>query len=94
MSGVNEILLVAAIVAAIFFVPRMMPAKRQIPIARRPVVMSAKARLAVAASVVYPFAAAAYFQPWKNDLVIYLYLGVGPVALGWLLYWVYTGLRK
>ena len=94
MSGVNEILLIAAIVAGIFFIPRMMPAKRRILVARQPVAISAKARFAMAASVVYPAVAAAYFQPWKNDWVLFLYLGIGPVALGWLLYWVVSGIKK
>ena len=93
MSGMNELLLVAAIVVGIFFVPRMMPTKRQIRIARQPVVISVKLRLAIAASIVYPLAAAAYLQPWRNDLFRFLYLGAGPVALGWLLYWVYSGFK-
>ena len=94
MSGVNEILLIAAIVAGIFLVPRMMPAKRQLQIVRQPVVISAKMRVAIAASIVYPVAAAAYFQPWKTDPVLFVYVGLGPVALGWLLRWVVAGLKK
>ncbi len=91
MSGVNEILIVVAIIAGIFFVPRMLPAKRQIQIAKRPIVFSGKLRLAVAASIIYPLAAAAYFKPWKNDIIVFLYLGIGPVALCWLLTWVLGG---
>lgn len=93
MSGVNEMLIIAAIVAGIFFVPRMLPAKRQALVARKSVTLSRRARLAIALSIVYPLAAAAYFQPWKHDLVLFLYVGAGPVALYWLMKWVIGGLK-
>ena len=93
MSGVNEILIIAAIVAGIFFVPRMMPAKRQIQVSKKVVTLSGRMRLAIAISIVYPLAAAAYFQPWKKDIMLFLYLGIGPVALYWLMKWVFAGLK-
>ena len=93
MSGVNEILIIAAIIAGIFFVPRMMPAKRQIQVSRQMAGFSGKIRLAIAMSIVYPLAVAAYFQPWKKDLMLFFYLGIGPVALYWLLKWVFAGLK-
>jgi hypothetical protein len=37
---------------------------------------------------------AAFLQPWKQDFSRYLYLGIGPVALIWIIYWVYTGFQK
>ena len=93
MSGVNEILIIAAIVAGIFFVPRMLPAKRQVQVSRKAINLSGKMRLAIAISIVYPLAAAAYYQPWKKDLVLFLYMGIGPVALYWLMRWVVAGLK-
>ena len=93
MSGLNEILIIVAIVAGIFFLPRMMPVKRQVMIPRKTVALSRGMRLAIAVSVVYPLAAAAIFQPWKKDLVLFLYVGIGPVALYWLLKWVLAGLK-
>ena len=50
--------------------------------------------LAVAATVLWPAMIAAFMQPWKKDLYPYLYLGLGPVALIWLVYWVFTGFKK
>lgn len=94
MSGVNEILIIAAIVAGIFFLPRMMPAQRQARIPRKAVHLSGGVRLAIAVSIVYPLATAAFFQPWKKDLMLFLYVGIGPVALYWLLKWVFAGLRN
>jgi len=93
MSGVNEILIIAAIVMGIFFAPRMMPAKRQVQVSNKLVALSGKMRLAIAISIVYPLAAAAYLQPWKNDLVLFLYVGIGPVVLYWLMKWVFAGIK-
>jgi hypothetical protein len=89
MTGFQEILLVVAILLGILFVPRMMPRKASQTPTRPTVVISRKLRIAIAASVIYPAIAAAYLQPWRKDLIIFLYAGVGPVLLGWLLYWVF-----
>ena len=93
MSGVNEILIIAAIVAGIFFVPRMIPAKRQVQVSQKMIALSGRMRLAIAISIIYPLAVAAYFQPWKKDPVLFLYVGIGPVALYWLMKWVFTGIK-
>jgi len=94
MSGVNEILIIAAIIAGIFFVPRMMPpAKRQNLVSNRKIILSGRMRLAIAISIVYPLAAAAYLQPWKKDPLLFLYVGIGPVALYWLVKWVFAGIK-
>ena len=94
MSGVNEILIIAAIIAGIFFVPRMMPStKRPMHISKRKIILSGRMRLAIAISIVYPLAVAAYFQPWKKDLLLFLYVGIGPVALYWLMKWVFAGIK-
>ena len=94
MSGFHEILLVAAILAGILFVPRMMPKRIAQTPPRQAVVISRNMRIAIAASVIYPVLAAAFFQPWRKDLIMFLYLGAGPVLLGWLLYWVIAGRKK
>jgi len=58
-------------------------------------VLSGKMRMAVAASALWPAAIAALMQPWKNDLFPFIYIGLGPVILGWIIFWVYTGsIRK
>ena len=93
MSGINEILIIAAIVAGIFFVPRLLPEKRALPVSRKMITLSGKMRLSIAVSIVYPLAAAFYFQPWKKVLVFFLYAGIGPVALYWLMKWVLAGIK-
>ena len=94
MSGFHEILLVAAILLGILFLPRMMPGKGAKTSTRPAIVISRNLRVAIAASVIYPVMAAAFLQPWRKDLIPILYAGVGPVLLGWLIYWVYTGRKK
>ena len=95
MSGVNEILIIAAIIAGIFFVPRMMPsANRQVQVSKLKIVLSGKMRLAIAMSIVYPLVVAAYLQPWKKDLQLFLYVGIGPVALYWLMNWVFACIKE
>jgi len=69
-------------------------AGKKIGTARPVIVISGKMRLAVAASVFWPAVVAAFMQPWEKDFYRYLYLGVGPVALIWIIYWVLTGFRK
>jgi sterol desaturase/sphingolipid hydroxylase (fatty acid hydroxylase superfamily) len=95
-SGIQEILLLVIIILGILFLPRILnrgSESRQV--APRPaIVISGKMRLAVAASAIWPAMMAVFLQPWKQDLSRYLYLGVGPVALIWIIYWVLTGFRK
>jgi len=94
MSGFQEILLVAAILLGILFVPRMMP-RRGAPVPARPsMVISRNMRIAIAASVIYPAIVASFLHPWRGDLILFLYAGGGPVLLGWLLFWVLTGRKK
>ncbi len=94
MSGFQEILLVVVILLGILFVPRMLQRRDTQTSPRLAVVISRSMRVAIAASVIYPAVAAAFLQPWQKDWILFLYAGLGPVLLGWLLYWVFTGRKK
>ena len=95
-SGIQEILVLVIIILGILFLPRILNrGQEKSPAAPRPaIVISGKMRLAIAASVLWPAVTAAFMQPWEKDLSRYLYIGVGPVALIWIIYWVLTGFRK
>ncbi|CAB1060436.1 hypothetical protein D1BOALGB6SA_5202 [Olavius sp. associated proteobacterium Delta 1] len=95
-SGIQEILVLVIIVLGILFLPRILNrGQAQQTVAAKPAVtLSGRMRLAIAASVLGPALIAAFMQPWKQDLIPYLYLGPGPVAVVWILYWVLTGFRK
>ena len=97
LTGIQEILVLVAIIMGILFLPRILNrGQEKKPAAFKPaVVLSGKMRMAIAASVLWPAAMAAFMQPWKNDPFPFLYIGSGPVALCWIIFWVYTGfLRK
>jgi hypothetical protein len=94
-SGIQEILVLVAIILGILFLPRILnrnPEKKAAP--RPAVVLSGKMRLAIAASILWPAATAAFIQPWKDGLVPFLYMGLGPVAVCWTIFWVSTGFRR
>ena len=95
-SGIQEILLLVIIILGILFLPRILNrgAETRQAAPRLAIATSGKMRLAVAASAIWPAMMAVFLQPWKQDLSRYLYLGVGPVALIWIIYWVLTGFRK
>jgi len=95
MFGFQEILIITAIILAILFVPRIMngPSARPRP-AWTGVKISAKMRIALVLSLLYPALAAAYFQPWHTDPVLFYYAGAGPVVTGWLLFWALSGFKK
>ena len=94
MSGISEILVLVIIVLAIFFIPRMMARPEPKQQAKPSVELTGKLRLAIAASVVWPALTAAFLQPWRKDLVLFLYLGFGPVLLGWAAFWIIAGYRR
>jgi len=95
-SGIQEILVLVIIVLGILFLPRILNRgqEKQTIITHPTVVLTGRMRLAIAASTLWPALIAAFMQPWKQDLFPYLYLGPGPVAIAWVLYWVLTGFRK
>ena len=96
-SGIQEILVLVAIILGILFLPRILNRgqKEEKAAAPKPAaVFSGKMRLAIAASVLWPSVVAAFMQPWEDDIVPFLYIGLGPALLGWIIFWVYTGFLK
>ena len=95
-SGIQEILVLVIIILGILFLPRILNRgqERQATDPKPVIVLSGKMRLAIAASVLWPAVVAAFMQPWKEDLILYLYYGLGPVAVIWIIYWVFTGFMK
>lgn len=95
MLGLQEILIISAIIVGAIFLPRLVNPKKPLPRPVRPRrKISGKGRLAIAATIVFPLIMAAILQPWRNDPIMYLYIGVGPVILCWLLFWVLQGYRR
>ena len=96
LSGIQEILLIVAIIMAILFIPRMTGRNRSHTIKRpRPLTarfhLSGKLRLALSASLLWPLGAAIYLEPWREPLAPFLIFGLGPVLLCWSITWVMAG---
>lgn len=97
MFGFQEILIVTAVVLGILFLPRVMnraPARPALRPGRPGRAVSVKMRIGLALSLIYPALAAAYFQPWHQDPILFYYAGAGPVVTGWLLFWILAGFKK
>jgi hypothetical protein len=95
-SGIQEILVLVVIILGILFLPRILSrGQGKSPAVPRPaIVISGKMRLAIAASLLWPAVMAVFMQPWQKDLFHYAIIGIGPVVLAWIIYWVCTGFRQ
>ena len=98
-SGINEILLVAAIVLAIIFIPRMTASRKTrrpgLPSRIKPgFALSGRQRLAILVSFFWVAFWAVYFEPWQKEWKLFSYFGPGPVLVVWGLFWALQGLRK
>ncbi len=93
MSGLSEILLITLIIAILFYLPKR--AGGDSPARRRPrISLSGRMRLAIVASILYLPAAGYLFNPMDGDPIRFAVFGVGPVILGWAIYWVVLGYRR
>lgn len=86
--------MLVAIAVAVVCIPRMTRRRRDVRSGHPGAPLSGKMRLAIAASVLWPALLAVSLKPWQEDIEMFLYLGFGPVVLGWLVYWVAAGFRK
>ena len=98
MSGFQELLLIAIILLAIFFVPRLTARnKTQRPlrpaIRRPPWQLSAGLRLAILASVIWLCGCLLYFRPWQGAHSGCAAVGCLPLVGAWGLRWVSAGDR-
>lgn len=96
MSGLTEILLIVAIVVGILFLPGLKNKKSEkaTQLLDRVSRISGWMRLAILASLLWPAFVALYLKPWNNHWHIFLYVAVGPVALTWGIFWVFSGFKK
>lgn len=106
----QEILVVAAIVLAIYFIPRLMGNKSSSSSqskqeARhenltRPGVYIAKIsltgrmRLAILLTLVWIIACAVYFKPWEGSRPVFILATLVPATVFWGAIWVWFGYKK
>ncbi|HQL01709.1 MAG TPA: hypothetical protein PK090_13100 [Smithellaceae bacterium] len=95
----QEILVVAAIAVAIFFLPRWLGRTRQQPAAapRRRLLWSPLwgwIRLSIMITLVWLAATAVFLRPWEDGLFWYLCIGPAPALVFWGGVWVWFGFKK
>jgi hypothetical protein len=92
----TEILVIIAIALAIFMLPRL--TGKRVENGGRLTggisKMNGWVRLAVLASILWPAAMAFFIKPWNNHWPMFFYVGIGPVAVLWGIFWVFSGFRK
>jgi len=91
-----EILLIVAIVLGIFMLPRLMARKPEGDLQPRDqdFRFTGRMRFAIFASLLWPAIVAFFLEPWEGHWSLFFYVAVGPVALLWGIYWVFSGFRK
>ncbi len=97
MTGISEMLVLILLICGILIVPRMFkpaPAKSGAKKNKAPQLFSMKLRAGIVVSIVFPILAAFVIRPWQDQLILYLSIGVLPVALAWGLVWVLAAKKK
>lgn len=96
MSGLTEILLIIAIVLAIFMLPRLLKNNPENinQQSNQFLKLTGWKRFAILLSILWPAFFAFYMKPWNGSWLNFLYLGICPVLLGWGIFWVFTGFRR
>lgn len=96
----QEIVVIAAIALAIFFLPRLTGGKApRLPEKEPPVfltILTGKMRLAILLTLFWIGGLSVFFVPWEkeSDAILFLLLALGPVAALWGGFWVWSGFRK
>ncbi|MEN6620283.1 MAG: hypothetical protein ABFD50_01875 [Smithella sp.] len=93
----QEFLVIAAIILALFFLPRLTSRKPAPEFERREgliITLSGWMRLAILVTVFWIAGLAVYLQPWKSSsLIEYLYISLGPAIAAWGAFWVWCGYK-
>ena len=106
----QEILVVAAIVLAIYFVPRLTgrksassPQQRsdtrsgrgfQAGFLTAKISLTGRMRLAILLTLVWIIACAVYLKPWEGSRLSFILLTVIPVTVFWGAVWLWFGYKK
>jgi len=98
-SGINEILLIAAIVLAVIILPRINKSATLHPTHVRArtkpaIALSGRQRFAMLASLIWLAFWAVYYEPWGEEWKLFAYIGAGPVLITWGIWWARSNRRK
>ena len=106
----QEILVVAAIVLAIYFIPRLTGRKSALSPQQRTDTRSGRGsqagflatkisfrcrmRLAIVLTLMWVIACAVYLKPWEGGRLLFILLTVIPAMVFWGAVWVWFGYKK
>ncbi|MEN6331751.1 MAG: hypothetical protein ABFD57_07180 [Smithella sp.] len=94
----QEFLVVAAIVLVLFFLPRFMGRKAEpAPQQDSPGIITTLTgwmRLAILVTIFWIAGLAVYLKPWESCSMLFIYVALSPVAVGWGAFWVWSGYKK
>ena len=98
-AGSQEIFVLIVIAVLVFLLPRMFSRNQSkktsdASFSATVSMLSGRMRLAVIASMIWPALIAGYLKPWADGWDPFLYIGIGPVLLGWSIRWIAGGFRK
>ncbi|MBF0413436.1 MAG: hypothetical protein HQK70_12100 [Desulfamplus sp.] len=100
MTGIQEILTIGFIIVCIFFIPRLFRdtqsnshknCHKKTTFDSK---MSGKMRLGIVLSVMLPLFMLFILKPWEGNLIIFMCIGIVPVAVGWSAVWIRDGFRN
>ena len=90
----QEVLVLIVIALAIFYLPRVL-GRRPVPEPEiRLPVLTGWMRLAILVSVLWVSGFALFLKPWEGATLIFLSVGLGPVAVLWGGVWIWSGYKK
>ncbi|MBF0203441.1 MAG: hypothetical protein HQK67_03805 [Desulfamplus sp.] len=98
MTGIQEIITIGFLIVCIFFIPRLFRGSKSTSGYHKNIKsiskMSGKFRLGIVISVILPFISAFVLKPWEGNLIVFMFFGIMPVAVGWAGVWVGAGFKK
>jgi hypothetical protein len=98
-AGIQEILVLIIVILAIFLAPRLLSRDgasetNEPSVPRMLSALTGRLRLALVVSLVWPLLVAGYYEPWETGFATFIYVGIGPVILGWSIRWVIAGFLR
>ncbi len=94
MTGVSEILVLILLISGILILPRMFkPAPKAVQ-GKKKKLLSKKKRAGIVVSLLIPIIAAMGLKPWNDNLVLFVSIGIIPVALAWATVWILAAQKK
>jgi len=95
VTGISEILVLILLITGILIIPRMFkPAPQRTTAQKKVTPITAKMRAGIVVSALVPVLSALVLKPWKGDIILFLSIGLLPVALAWGLFWIFSAKKK